>query len=815
VEIMHFRELTDRYSLDKILRSSRTGTVLRATDSRSGQTVAVKLVTLTSPAELMSRAPWFEKLAAALETLRHPNLPLVLDSGFTTEGSAFLVMELLDGRTLDTAAGAPVRLLALLYQVLDGLEALARRGLAHHNLSPDNLLVVANEEPEPERIKILGLGSAIFRAAGPGPSETARFRAPELLEPTPGERADWHADLYSFAATACHVLGATIAAGDSQVVQLPFALSLELDHSEALRSTLERALRRHPAERPSHQELRDAFRLSLGAAVPPPLLEKPVAPKLVIPAAPAAPAPPQAPAAAPAAPVRPAASVPPRPIPPPQTSPPASSPSPSAGTPPPAAPDLEGTGGELLSAIDDDLLNALSPSLSGPAGPAAGAPPPAPAGNVVPFQRRAGAPMAASVAEKPPDAASTMRRSIILIAVAFGLILAVGIAYWWVSRGAVPPPAPVVAAPLPPPPPPRRPAADVLHEAQLAFADGDDGKALDLLRTLNSADESKLGADGCRALQSLHGTLLRSALDHLADNLARGFKGDLGRLRFAVSAVAGQEAAIPEAVRADFDRARGLVELYNQIEAASGRDAHTEVLERFAILEQDLPKADDPLGLRDRAAAALEEEAEALARDGKYQDAASHLEPLQRTWPERAGLKARLDGYQSAQKDEEAQGTLLGTVLTLESRHQYDDALEQVNSVTPTPHLAPQFDEARKRIEDALAQVDGKAPQVVLRDGYYLDYDRGRVVQLSFRITDDFKVKSVKFMAGVHGGKMRQVPLTVNHLFYTVEIPPSLHRNETMDFYVVATDVSGHEGYFGTPDQPKQLKRREGFKRLL
>jgi len=140
---MHFRELTDRYSLDRILRSTRTGSVLRATDSRSGQAVAVKLINVPSPAELVQRAPQFEKLAAALEALRHANLPQLIDSGFSTEGSAFLVMELVDGRTLDLASGSPGRLLALLYQALNGLETLARRGIVHHNLSPDNLLLVA------------------------------------------------------------------------------------------------------------------------------------------------------------------------------------------------------------------------------------------------------------------------------------------------------------------------------------------------------------------------------------------------------------------------------------------------------------------------------------------------------------------------------------------------------------------------------------------------------------------------------------------------------------------------------------------------
>jgi len=218
--------------------------------------------------------------------------------------------------------------------------------------------------------------------------------------------------------------------------------------------------------------------------------------------------------------------------------------------------------------------------------------------------------------------------------------------------------------------------------------------------------------------------------------------------------------------------------------------------------------------VRDVAAAGLEDEAESLARDGKYQEAVSHLDPLVRNWSNRNGLKAKIEGYQRAQKEEAQQETLLAEIPGLEHRHP-DEALDKIRGVTPTPHLAAQFATVRKRLEEQLDQLDSRPPSVVLRDGFLLDYDRGRTVTLSFRVTDDYKVRNVKFMAKPEGGRMRELPLTVNRQFYTVELSPSFHQNGTVDFYVVATDVSGHTGSFGSPDHPQQLKRREGFRWIL
>ncbi|HEX7182119.1 MAG TPA: hypothetical protein VF756_09775 [Thermoanaerobaculia bacterium] len=634
---MHFRELADRYSLEKILRSARSGTVLRAVDSRSGQSVAIKLIPAGSPAALAQLAPELDKLAAVLAEIRHPNLPAVIDSGLTTDGSAFLVMELLEGKTLDLVPGPPLRVLGLLFQGLNGLEALACRGLAHLNVSPDNLLVTG--PPETEQVKVLGLGSALFRAAGPASAEAARFQAPEVSAPGAG-KPDWHADLYSFALTCCHALGATVRLGDAPEVQLPFALTLELDSCEGFLAILERCLRKNPDERPSHQEIRDAFRMTLGAAAPAPSGERPIIPKLVLPAQP---------------------------------------------QPPAAVPAPEAADGELLSSITDEVLDALA--AEPPSRPAADA---AAAQAATAPQGRAA--MAAALREEPTMVRTARSRRLagVLAAAAGVLALGAGAAFWWLYWA----PAEVPLSPA---------------RAAASLADPDS----------------------------------------------------------------------------------------------------------FAVLAAQAPGAADPAGARDRAAAAVESEAEALAGRGMYGQAVARLEPMVFIRPDRPGLNERIAAYERYRASSAEQQALLDGLSAYERRKRPHEGLEKLRGVEPVPHLAPLFAEVRRKLEAQLQALDGGPPQIELRDGYALYYDRGQAVELSFRITDDYELTGVKMMARPEGGKMREMELARSSFGYTVELPPAFHRNSAIDFYVVATDPSGHEGWFGTPDKPQKVERRQGFDQLV
>jgi serine/threonine protein kinase len=843
---MQFREITDRYQLEKILKSNRFGTVLRARDTASGRTVAVKLITVTSPPRLTAGAPEFERLAATLTGLRVPSLPAVLDSGFTSDGSAFLAMELLEGQGLDSFHGVPPDLvLARIGQALDGLVALAAQGFAHLNLSPDNLFVTgAVDGGGVERVTLLGLGTAIFRprgaeAVGAASSENARFQAPEVAAgAAPANGADSRADLYSLALTACHALGATVGFGESPVVQLPLAVSFELANDEALRQALEGALRQRPEERPSIRELREALRLAIGA----PAASAPVAAVTAVAAAPAVlqaarPAPVQ-PAIQTVPPVQPPIqAVPPPPFlsagAPPPAAPlasaapmasltaaaplpaiqPSAPPAPPPAAVPPATPPDEPR--DVLSSVDDELLNSMI-APPPPARPAAAAGRPQTGARVVPFTKKAPAPPAAP-AGGPARRDSWLRKPVVLAALAGGVVLALLAGYWLLQRhrDAVAEVQAVPAAGLRQPF--TQPPTDRLEEAKLDLAQGDDLKAQHALRSIAWGEQGLLPPAGCRTLGAIQENLALAAFERLPADLESGLKsGNLEVLESAVEAGAGQQAALAPEVHAEYDRAKSAVDAYIQVRAASAQGNPAQTLERFAALAALLPKPSDPDDLRGKAATAIEGESEKLVRDGRYADAVTALAPLQRAWPDRSGLKERAARYETYQRNEAQQERILAELPVLERHKKPWDGLQMLKGVEPTPHLAAQFQEARGRLEDLLARLDKEPPVLVLRDGFALDYSRGTMVNLSFRATDDYQVRDVKMMARPEGGKYREIPLDKTRTgYYTVVIPPSFHQNGTVDFYVVATDLSGHETSLGSRDQPMQLKRQQGFDRIL
>src|SRR5262249_11677805 len=119
------------------------GEVYRAKDSRLGREIAIKVL----PAEVASSPDHlarFEREAMTVAGLNHPNI-VVLHSIEEIDGTRFLTMELVDGRSLDqtiTPGGLPAdRVIELGIAMADALAAAHEKGVIHRDLKPANVML--------------------------------------------------------------------------------------------------------------------------------------------------------------------------------------------------------------------------------------------------------------------------------------------------------------------------------------------------------------------------------------------------------------------------------------------------------------------------------------------------------------------------------------------------------------------------------------------------------------------------------------------------------------------------------------------------
>jgi hypothetical protein len=176
--------------------------VYRAYDRVMSRRVAIKVLTMVEDPGLLGR---FRAEAGTTGNLRHENIITVFDYG-EHEGQPYLVMELLEGISLETAIRdkTPLSLLEkveILVRVAEGLRYAHEHGVVHRDVKPSNVMLLKDGG-----VKILDFGIAKFkdqnqtRHTTPGLLiGTLEYMAPDQLQ---GSEADELTDIYSFGVVA-------------------------------------------------------------------------------------------------------------------------------------------------------------------------------------------------------------------------------------------------------------------------------------------------------------------------------------------------------------------------------------------------------------------------------------------------------------------------------------------------------------------------------------------------------------------------------------------------------------------------------------
>jgi len=281
------------------------GEVYLATDERLGRPVAIKILPATVAAD-PARQARFQRESKIVGSLSHPNIVAVYDVG-AVDGVTFLVMELLEGRTLRSSlaetrpgvTGAPTdaskrpvsvsrrlrgglplrKALDIAAQVAQGLAAAHARGIVHRDLKPENIFLTSDG-----RVKILdfGVARAVAPVADDAPTGTGLaptgqtgagvvlgtvgYMAPEQVR---GREVDHRVDIFALGAVLFEMLtGVRAFAAESTIETMSAILSADplerrdllLDVPAGVETIVRHCLEKQPDER--FQSARDlAFQI--------------------------------------------------------------------------------------------------------------------------------------------------------------------------------------------------------------------------------------------------------------------------------------------------------------------------------------------------------------------------------------------------------------------------------------------------------------------------------------------------------------------------------------------------------------------------
>jgi serine/threonine-protein kinase len=204
------KTVAGKYEITHLLGVGGMGAVYRARHRTLGTEVALKMVHAKFAAN-PDIATRFEKEAQHAASLRHPGIVVVSDLGRDTDGTPYLEMELLAGRSVDDLVRSgemtPARAIDLGIQALDALTFAHAKGFVHRDIKPENLFVTTLDGKDLLKVVDFGIAKALGDHSMTKTGSlmgTPLYMSPEQL--TDSKNVTASADIYSMGAALFEML---------------------------------------------------------------------------------------------------------------------------------------------------------------------------------------------------------------------------------------------------------------------------------------------------------------------------------------------------------------------------------------------------------------------------------------------------------------------------------------------------------------------------------------------------------------------------------------------------------------------------------
>ncbi|MBI1762256.1 MAG: protein kinase [Acidobacteria bacterium] len=202
------RIINDKYRIESMLTIGGMSAVYRARQIGVERQVAFKILLPNLAVNDQNMLVLFEREARTAGRLTHENIATVHDAGRTPDELAYIVMEWLEGKTLEEEFnnGGQMsyrRMLHLLRQIAAALDTAHAQGVIHRDLKPANIMILprgARGDEDRDLVKVLDFGLAKVTSESTDLQVSSALGTPHYASPEQfriGEEIDGRSDIYS------------------------------------------------------------------------------------------------------------------------------------------------------------------------------------------------------------------------------------------------------------------------------------------------------------------------------------------------------------------------------------------------------------------------------------------------------------------------------------------------------------------------------------------------------------------------------------------------------------------------------------------